>query len=338
MANPVKPKEKPAKRSPGVRSAEVRLPASTSNLGAGFDCFGLALQLYLTIRATVEPESKVNCRIDFEGNAENANLPRDAENLIYRSMAYVAAREGLTLPRVHLTVQNDIPISRGLGGSAAAIVGGIKLVGLLCAREIPDDKVLQYATEFEGHADNVVATLLGGFIVTCISRQGRIVAVKSHWPNDIKIVVVAPELHVVTKLARSALPRMINHIDGVFNLQRSALFSAALFEKRYELLWEAMQDRLHQEKRSTLVPGLAEALALPQTTGLLGLALSGAGPSVLALAQDNFDEIAKAIADCFKRHGIGTTTHKLQIDNNGFQSRVLKPAARARKGSAVTGV
>ena len=324
MANVVKPKGKPATPSPRACSVEVRLPASTSNLGAGFDCFGLALQLYLTIRATVEPESNVNCRIDFEGSEANASLPRDAQNLVYRSMAYVAAREGHTLPPVHLTIQNDIPISRGLGGSAAAIVGGIKLCELLTGRELPEEKVLQYASEFEGHADNVVATLLGGFIVTCISRQGQIVAVKSRWPDDIKIVVVAPELQVVTKLARAALPRTIKHVDGVFNLQRSALFSAALFEKRYDLFWEAMQDRLHQDKRSTLVPGLAEALSLPQTPGLLGLALSGAGPSVLALVQDNFDQIADSLANCFMRHGIGSTTHKLQIDNNGFQSRVLQ--------------
>lgn len=331
MRNGTPPKRKPPPRGPRPRSVEVRLPASTSNLGAGFDCFGLALQLYLTIRATADPESKVNCCIDFEG--PEGNLPRDSENLIYRSMAYVARREGLALPPVHLTIQNDIPVSRGLGSSAAAIVGGIKLCELLTGRVMPDEKVLQYASEFEGHADNVVATLLGGFIVTCITRQGRIIAVKRPWPDDIKIVIVAPELHVATRLARSALPRMINHIDGVFNLQRSALFGAALFEKRYELLWEAMQDRLHQEKRSTMVPGLTEALSLPQTPGLLGLALSGAGPSVLALALDNFDEIAEAIANCFKRHSIGTTTHKLQIDNNGFQSRVLRQSRRmARVG------
>jgi len=333
MATEFKSKAKSSVRKP--RSVEVRLPASTSNLGAGFDCFGLALQLYLTIRATAETDSGVSCRIDFEGSDENTTaLPRDSENLIYRSMAYVAAREGIKLPPVHLTIQNDIPISRGLGGSAAAIVGGIKLCEMLTGREIPDEKVMQYASEFEGHADNIVATLLGGFVVTSISRQGRIVAIKSPWPDDIEIVVVAPELHLVTKLARAALPRMINHIDGVFNLQRSALFSAALFEKRYDVLWEAMQDRLHQEKRSTLVPGLPEALSLPRMPGLLGLALSGAGPSVLALAQDNFDEIADTIAQCFRRHGIGTTTHKLQIDNNGFQSRVLKQPRASRIKSA----
>jgi homoserine kinase len=239
-------------------------------------------------------------------------------------MAYAARREGLTLPPINLAIHNDIPVSRGLGGSAAAIVGGIKLFELLCEREVPIDKVLRYATEFEGHADNVAATLLGGFVVTCISRRGEIIAVKRPWPADIKLVVIAPELQVETKLARAALPRVINHVDGVFNLQRAALFNAALNEHRYDLLWEAMQDRLHQEKRQTLVPGLAEALATAPMEGLLGLALSGAGPGVLALGQENFDEIGKSIARPFKQNGIRTRVRQLEIDNAGCQSRVLR--------------
>jgi homoserine kinase len=315
-----------------ARAVEVRVPASTSNMGAGFDCFGLALQLYLTIRATVVPHSKAKCRIRISGGKENASLPRTAENLIYRSMAYIAGRERLSLPPVHLAVHNEIPVTRGLGGSAAAIVAGIKLCELLCNREIPNEKVLQYGTEFEGHADNVAATLLGGFVVTCIGQQGDVIAVKRAWPTALKIVLVSPESHVETKLARAALPRLVNHVDAVHNLQRTALFSAALSELRYNLLWEAMQDRLHQPKRQTLVPGLAEALATKKMPGLLGLALSGAGPSVLALAQDNFDEIGETIAKCFRRHGIKAVVRRLQIDEAGCQTRVLPRSVRAESG------
>jgi homoserine kinase len=312
-----------------ARCVEVRLPASTSNLGAGFDCFGLALQLFLTVRARIAPRSKINCRIRISGGKQGASLPRSAENLIYRSMADTARREGFNLPPVHLAIHNEIPVSRGLGGSAAAIVAGIKLFELLCEHELPDDKVLRYATQFEGHADNVAPALLGGFIVTCISRRGDIITVKRPWPSDIKIVVVAPELQVQTKLARAALPRVINHVDGVFNLQRAALFTAALNEHRYDLLWEAMQDRLHQAKRQTLVPGLAEALATPKMPGLLGLALSGAGPGVLALAQDNFNEIGGTIAGPFKQHGINAWVYQLEIDSVGYQSRVLREGKRS---------
>ena len=164
-------------RKTSGRTFEVCVPASTSNLGAGFDCFGLALQLYLTVSATVV-DSNIKCNIRFSSGKENVNLPRTAENLIYRAMSYAAGREGLTLPPVDLMVDNEIPISRGLGSSAAAIVAGIKLFELVCGCPLSNDKVLHYATEFEGHADNVAASLLGGFVVTCIARQGEIVVVK----------------------------------------------------------------------------------------------------------------------------------------------------------------
>lgn len=323
MTERAKTRASKGKRSASERCVEVRLPASSSNLGAGFDCFGLALQLYLTVRATVDLKSKVKCRIHIRGGKHNASLPRSGENLIYRSLAYVAAREALALPPLHLAVHNEIPVSRGLGGSATAIVAGIKLFELLCDFPLPQEKVLQYATEFESHADNVAATLLGGFVVTCIAREGAIV-VKRSWPGDIKVVVVSPEMHLETKLARAALPRVVNHVDGVFNLQRAALFTAALAERRYDLLWEAMQDRLHQEKRSTLIPGLAEALAIHRQPGLLGVALSGAGPSVLALAQDHCEEIGETIVQSFQQHGIKAKARQLEIDNEGCQGRVIR--------------
>jgi len=299
-------------------SFEVRLPASTSNLGSGFDCFGLALQLYLTIRATVVPRSAVKCRVRTTGTRESSLLPRTAENLIYRAMVHVAKRENVDLPRIDLLVQNHIPIGRGLGSSAAAIVGGIKLFGLLCNIELADSKILDYAAELEGHPDNVGPTLLGGFVVSCM-RGEEVVMVKRPWPADIKIVVVSPQTQLETKRARAALPAQVARTDAVYNLQRSALFVAALAEVRYELLWDGMQDRLHQDERRSLVPGLAEALALGRIRGLLGIALSGAGPSVLALAQDNFDEIGLTIASCFEQYKIKSTVRVLEVDVTGCQ-------------------
>ena len=315
--------------SPAV---EIRLPASTSNLGAGFDCFGLALKLYITIRATVLPSSRAACRVRTISGEENATLPRASENLIYRAMAYTAKREGVTLPPIRLAVHNEIPITRGLGGSAAAIVGGIKAFGLLHNRRLTDDQILRYATEFEGHPDNVAATLLGGFVVTCTTLD-KVIALKRSWPLELKIVVVSPAMQLETKLARLALPRLVSHADAVHNLQRTALFNAALSENRPDLFWEAMKDRLHQAKRQTLIPGLAEALALPRIPGLLGLALSGGGPSVLAIANDNFDEIGKRIADCFHRRSVPTVVRRLDVDNEGCQTRVLRAAGRQATGS-----
>ena len=136
--------------------------------------------------------------------------------------------------------------------------------------------------------------------------------------------MVSPDARVETKLARAVLPRRINHADGVYNLQRVALFSAALFEGRYDLLWEAMQDRLHQKQRTTSVPGLADALATSRMQGLLGVALSGAGPSVVALAQSHFDQIGETIAQCFKQRGIDATVRHLAVDYSGCQGRRLQ--------------
>ena len=299
-------------------AVEVRLPASTSNLGAGFDCFGLALQLYLTIRATVVPRSSVKCRVRTTGTRESSLLPRTAENLIYRAMVHAAKLEGVELPRIDLVVQNQIPIGRGLGSSAAAIVGGIKLFGRLCNIELPDSKILNYATELEGHPDNVGPTLVGGFVVSCV-REQEVVMLKRPWPAQIKIIVVSPQSQLETKRARAALPSSVSRADAVHNLQRSALFVAALAEERYDLLWEAMQDRLHQDERRSLVPGLAEALALSKMPGLLGIALSGAGPSVLALALDNFEEIGLGIASCFDQQKIKSSVRVLEVDVKGCQ-------------------
>src|SRR6267142_617233 len=210
-------------------SVEVRLPASTSNLGSGFDCFGLALQLYLTIRATVVPRSSVKCRVRTTGTRESSLLPRTAENLIYRAMVHVAKQEGVELPRIDLVVQNQVPIGRGLGSSAAAIVGGIKLFGLLCNIDLPDSKILDYAAELEGHPDNVGPTLVGGFVVSCV-RDQEVVLVKRPWPGEIKVIVVSPQTQLETKRARAALTPLVARADAVYNLQRSALFVAALAE------------------------------------------------------------------------------------------------------------
>lgn len=302
------------------QSIAVKAPASTSNLGAGFDCFGLALQLYLNVRATIAEDQQDDCIIHVGEEKENSALPLTSENLVYRTMAYAAQREGVHLPPLQLDIDNEIPVARGLGGSAAAVIAGLKLFAAICERPLSADKILQYATEIEGHADNAAPSLLGGFVVNCIGERGEVISIRRPWPDDIKVVVVVPELHLETKLARAALPESVNHRDAVFNLQRSALFAAALAERRYDLLWEATQDRLHQQKRSALVPGLAAALATPRMPSLLGLALSGAGPSVVALAQDQFEEIGKAIAEGFEQHGVPTRVLRLGTDSAGCQS------------------
>ena len=299
------------------RSFAVLVPGSTSNLGPGFDCFGLALQLYLTVRATATSSATEPCRVTTTGAKENEALPRNAVNLIYRSMAFAARREGASLPPVDLLAQNEIPLASGLGSSAAAIVAGIKLGGLITGQEISDQAIENYATEFEGHPDNVAASLHGGFLASCVSNDGAVVSTKFVWPAQIRVVVVSPHSQLPTHVARAALPRTITRHDAVSNLQRTALFTAAIAQQRYDLLWEAMRDRLHQPYRESLVPGLAEALALPRMQGLLGIALSGAGPSIVALVDDNEQQIGARVASCFQARGIESTVRVLDVDNEG---------------------
>ncbi len=295
-------------------SFEVRVPASTSNLGSGFDCFGLALKLYLTVRANVVPNSSQPCHVTTTGAKENEALPRNAVNLIYRAMSFAARSEGTSLPPVELVAHNEIPLASGLGSSAAAIVAGIKLAGLVTGKEISNQTILNYATEFETHPDNVAAALQGGFVASCIGTGKAVLSTKFEWPARIRLVVVSPHSQLPTHVARAALPRTVSRVDAVYNLQRSALFVAALAQQQYDTLWEAMHDRLHQPQRESLVPGLAAALALPRTSGLLGIALSGAGPSIVALVESNEEEIGERIAKCFK---VGSTIRALDVDNEG---------------------
>jgi homoserine kinase len=298
---------------------EVRVPASTSNLGPGFDCFGLALKLYLTVGATVVPGAAEQCKVITTGAKENEALPRNAVNLIYRAMSFAVQREGATLPPVELLVHNEIPLASGLGSSAAAIVAGIKLGGLITSNQIPNERIQVYATEFEGHPDNVAASLYGGFLTSTVCSDGTVISAKFPWPAEIRAVVVSPHSQLPTHVARAALQRTVSRQDAVYNLQRTALFTAALAQQRYDLFWEAMHDRLHQPQRESLVPGLAEALALPRMPGLLGIALSGAGPSIVALVDGNEEAIGARLASCFQARRIESTVRILDVDNEGCQ-------------------
>jgi homoserine kinase len=302
-------------------SIDVRVPASTANLGAGFDCLGLALEMYLNVRATVvsRPGARVIAR--SRGVGGSSALPSaPEENLIFRAMRHTAEREGFRLPPVRLAVHNEIPMASGLGSSAAATVAGVVLGFAVAGRAVVKDAALQYAAEVEGHADNVAASLSGGLVVTFARADGSFASVEKRWPKLVRIVAVVPRFALETKKSRAALPRTVERTDAVYNLQRSALLVAALEERRYELIGDALQDRLHQTYREALIPGLADVLAIPRMPGLLGVALSGAGPSVIALATDRFDLIGEEIARRFERNGLTATFQTLEAAQEGFST------------------
>jgi homoserine kinase len=300
-------------------SFEVRVPASTANLGAGFDCLGLALDLHLTARATVLPAgSRTAAR--SRGVAGSSSLPASPEqNLILQAMSHAARRESVNLPRVRLAVHNEIPMAGGLGSSAAAIVAGIALGYAVCGKKLTEEAVLGCATQLESHLDNVGAALLGQLVVSMVRGDGSVVALRKSWPKEIRVVAVTPEISVKTAASRAALPKSVSHADAVFNLQRSALFLAALDTRRYDLLADAMQDRLHQCHRKNLIPGLAEVLAAPRDPGTLGVALSGSGPTVIALATGDFDQIGEALAEQFRRKGLTATVRNLAVAEHGMR-------------------
>ena len=316
--------------SPRQRSFEVRVPASTANLGAGFDCLGLALELYLTARATalIRPGSRTLART--RGVGGSASLPKSPEeNLIFRAMRLTAGREDIDLPPVRLAVKNEIPMAGGLGSSAAAAVAGVALAYAVAGRPLSRENALRYAREIEGHSDNAAAALNGGLVVTYTGDDASDVgALRIAWPKMIRVIAVTPALELATKKSRAVLPAALSRADAVHNLQRSALFVAAITTRRYDLIWEAMRDRLHQSYREHLVPGFAGVLATQQMPGLLGLALSGAGPSVIALATAGFDEIGRAIAAHFERASHAATIRFLEVAQEGVSSLENRPRRR----------
>jgi len=296
---------------------EVRVPASTANLGSGFDCFGLALQLYLTVRATLVPDTDERCRIRSRGEDGSALLPRAPEkNLIVRAMRFAAERQSLTLPPMRLAVHNGIPLTSGLGSSAAAIVAGISLCALTTGSEIPDQTALGYAAELEGHADNVAAALHGGLVITCASPSGSVLALKKRWPPEIRIVVVTPHVAVETAHARAVLPPAVSRADAVHNLQRAAVLAARIFSGQSLLQPTFFDDRWHQPYRASLLPGLTEALRFTHPD-LLGVCLSGAGPSILAFARKDGATIGEALRRLLLSRGIEARSFILTPDQRG---------------------
>jgi homoserine kinase len=297
--------------------AKIRVPASTSNLGPGFDSHGLALGLYLTVE--VEPTSEPFGVFTFEGEGADELRSAKEENLILRAMRFAAANEEVELYPARLRVQNQIPLARGLGSSAAAIIAGLSAFEIITNRQLSTEKLLAYAAQLEGHADNIAAALLGSFVVSCLLEDGRVLAARLEWPERIRTIAVIPDLKVRTEEARAALPRSISHRDAVYNLQRASLFVAAIAGGQEELLGQAMRDRLHQPYRARLAPGLEEALELAEcdVPGLIGLALSGSGPTVIAFAATDLNRIADLIAERFHQRGISCQVRFLEVERQG---------------------
>jgi homoserine kinase len=293
----------------------VRVPASSANLGPGFDALALALGLYL--RCALRPSTR-GLKITASG-ADTAEIACDESNLVWKSFVRLAGKGIGT--GFELEIANEIPLGKGLGSSAAAIVAGLMLADAWTGANSGKQRLVEMATEIEGHPDNVAAAALGGLVASCHAEDGAVLTASCVVPGSIQVVVAIPAMRLSTEAARSVLPAQYSRQDAVFNAQRAALLIAALQSGRSELLREAMRDRIHQPYRASLIPGLAEALQLRDVPGLLAIALSGAGPSILALCDASVsgaaDQVGDALAGVFRSKGISAEARLLSIDSQG---------------------
>ena len=293
-------------------SDSFRVPASTSNLGAGFDALSLALQRYLKISLQAGDKSEIAAR-----GVSAELIPTTPDNLIVRVAASVAKQRHRQLPAFRMTIDNEIPLARGMGSSAAAIIAGITCYELLTEDKLSEREIFRYAFEFEPHPDNLAAALRGGLVAAAVAADGEVLIAKLTVPEGIRPVVVIPAFELSTEKARAVLPQSYSRKDAVYNIQRSALTIAALTTGDWAMLREAMRDRIHQPYRAPLIPGLEEILDL-NTPGLIAVALSGAGPTVLALAKPaDAENVGRAIAGVFERHGVKASSRLVNIDNEG---------------------
>ncbi len=294
----------------------VKVPATTANMGSGFDTVGLALSLFNRYEV-LELDEPGAYRVEITGEG-SAELTEPSSNMIITSYEKACERWGMEAPGFSLRCLNAIPLCRGLGSSAGAVAGGVMLANALRSEPLPMDDLLPLMVEIEGHPDNVVPACLGGMVVSC--RDGdslRYVRLPSP-PAEITAVVAVPDVQVRTEDARKALPENVTMQDAVFTLNRGVLLAASWAAGKWENLPWAMDDRLHQQFRARLFPGgetiLDEVKSAPNC---LGVAISGSGPSVLAMAKGSPRYVAEAMCRIFTRHGVRSRFFVLDVDEEG---------------------
>jgi homoserine kinase len=290
----------------------IRVPASSANLGPGFDALGLALSVYL--ECEVSPADELTITVD---GRDAHRIPCDASNLIWQTALRVAEEVGGVLPPIRLAIHNDIPLGKGLGSSAAALTTGVILADRLLGLNWKRPRILNLAARIEGHPDNVAACVLGSIVASAIDEAGDARAVRIELPEKYGCAIVVPDFELPTKESRQVLPTHYSRADAVFNVQRAALLIAALITGSTTAFPLALEDRIHQPYRSKLVPGLDEILRL-RAPGLLGCCLSGAGPSVLVFYERGSEDACDLVRQIFTLHGQQAEIVWAQIAGHGY--------------------
>ena len=292
---------------------KLRVPASSANLGPGFDALGLALGIYLECRF------RRSERLEIRVSGRDAELiPTTEENLIWQTARQVAADVREPLKPVELEIVNDIPIGKGLGSSAAALTAGVVIADHLLDLGWKPLRILDEAARIEGHPDNVSACVLGSIVASAIDSGGSARAVRLDLPARFGVAVVVPDFDLPTTKARAVLPDSYSRADAVFNVQRSALLIAALATGNTSAFPTALEDRIHQSYRAPLVPGLAEILKL-RAPGLLGCALSGAGPSILVFYEKGSEPVVDLVRQVFAIQGHAAEIFWTHIAEHGYE-------------------
>ena len=291
----------------------VRVPASSANLGPGFDALGLALGVYLTCRF----RQSQALAIQAEGR-DAESIPTGADNLIWQTAVTVAGNLHMKMPPIELRIQNDIPLGKGMGSSAAALTAGVIIADQVLNLRWKPLRILDEAARLEGHPDNVAPCTLGSIVASAIDSGGVTRSIRLDLPRSFGVAVVVPDFDLPTARARAVLPSGYSREDAVFNVQRASLLIAALATGTVSAFPAALEYRFHQPYREALVPGLHEILKL-RAPGLLGCALSGAGPSILVLFERGYESVCDLVRQIFRLHGHDSETLFVNIADHGFE-------------------
>lgn len=277
----------------------IEVPASTANLGPGFDSLGMALD----ITNTFIVEKSDTFSFVSNGEEREEELPPLEENLFFKAYWHICSLYKHEAPPLKVTVRSKIPLSRGLGSSAVIIIAGLLTANSLLTNPLSKEELILEGVKLEGHPDNILPSLLGGLMLNYKDREERLMYCSLPLP-ELSVIIAVPAYNLPTREAREVLPQMASREDALFNMQHIGLFIHALYQKDYSTLIEAMQDRIHQPYRQGLVPGFKRVLQAALEAGALGIALSGAGPSILAFAHKREREIGEAMVQAFWESGL----------------------------------
>ncbi len=303
----------------------VKVPATSANIGPGFDCMGMALPIYniVTIDETVLPGTGVEINILSEqedvDNLIIDHIPRDENSVIYKAVELLYNSIGQTPSELKINIQTSIPVTRGLGSSAAVIVGALIAANRLLGNPADESALLSIATEIEGHPDNITPAIVGGLVMSSQESDGSIVYRKLDWPDEWQVTVCIPDVELTTEISRSVIPENVPLSDAVFNVKRMAMFMNAIQTKDAELMKLALKDKLHQPYREKLVPGLKElSETFKHDEDVLGVVLSGAGSSMLIISKNNVtDRVTSKTLEIMENLNVKATVKTMKIVQEG---------------------